>query len=98
VPFFEAANTIRSDNDVNEFLKGLIERTPDKSVLLEIIHSASASLPTTTKAELLVAVAKVSDEADVRSAVQQACGKISSDGDYRKVASALFNEENTKRN
>jgi hypothetical protein len=90
-PFFEAVNTIRSDNDRKRVLKGLIERTPDKTVLLEVIHSASGISSDNDKAELLVAVAKVSGETDVRSAVQQACGKISSDSDYRRVASALFN-------
>jgi beta-lactamase regulating signal transducer with metallopeptidase domain len=90
-PFFDAVNTIRSDNDRKRVLKGLIERTPDKTVLLDVIHSASGISSDNDKAELLVAVAKASGETDVRSAVQQACGKISSDSDYRRVASALFN-------
>jgi hypothetical protein len=97
-PFFEAVNTMSSDNDRKRVLKSLIERAPDKTVLLEIIHSASGISSDNDKAELLVAVARVSGDAEVRSAVQRACGKISSDNDYRRVASALFNEQNTQRN
>ena len=89
-PFFDAVNTIRSDNDRKRVLKKVIERTPVRTVLLETIDSASGISSDNDKAELLIAAAKVSGEPEVRAAVQRACGKLGSDSDYRRVANALF--------
>jgi hypothetical protein len=90
-PFFDAVKTINSDNDRKRVLKSVIESTPAKATLLEIVDGATGINSDNEKAELLIAVAKASADAEVRSAVQRACGKIRSDGDYRRVASVLFN-------
>ncbi|MCU1260067.1 MAG: hypothetical protein JWO80_2952 [Bryobacterales bacterium] len=89
-PFFEAVNTVHSDNDRKRVLKSVLEHTPTKTVLLGIVASASGMPSDNDKAELLVAAAKASSDAEVRSAVERACGKLGSDSDYRRVASALF--------
>jgi beta-lactamase regulating signal transducer with metallopeptidase domain len=90
--FFEAVNTIRSDNDRKRVLNGMLESRPAKAVLLGIVDSASSMSSDHDKADVLIAVAKTPADSEVRSAVERACGKVRSDNDYRRVASALFND------
>lgn len=88
--FFDAVNSIQSSNDRARVLAALLQGTPSQPVLLEIIKSASLIPADHEKAEILVAVAKRSAAAEVRSALQEACQKLNSDDDYRRVASAIF--------
>jgi hypothetical protein len=89
-PLFNAVNTIRSDNDRKRVLLKVIQAAPSKEALLSAIDSASRMPSENDKAEILVAAAKLSTDSGVRSAVEQACSKIRSDNDYRRVASALL--------
>jgi beta-lactamase regulating signal transducer with metallopeptidase domain len=88
--FFDAVNSIHSDNDRKRVLKAVLERTQAKAALLQAVESAANISSDNDKAEVLMAAAKVSDDAEVRAAVQRACGKISSDSDYRRVANVLL--------
>jgi beta-lactamase regulating signal transducer with metallopeptidase domain len=95
-PFFDAANTIQSSNDRARVLKAVLDHHPTIPALLDVIHSA-ASLPDDhEKAEILLAIAPQSNQPELRAALQQACEKLSSDNDYRRVASALFKESSLK--
>ena len=89
-PFFEALKTVRSDHDRKRVLKNLIGQETLKPVLLQVIDTASGISSDGDKAEILIAAARASSDAEVRSAVQRACSKLRSDGDYRRVASVLF--------
>jgi hypothetical protein len=90
-PFFDAVNTIHSDNERKRVLTKVIEAVPAKTVLLAAIESASLMASDNAKADLLVAAAKASSDAEIRLGIQGACAKIHSDNEYRRVASALFN-------
>jgi len=89
-PFFDAADSIQSSNDHARVLQAVLEHRPAKAELLQVIHSALGLSDDNEKAEVLLQIAKQSNEPEVRSALQQACEKLSSDSDYRRVASALF--------
>jgi hypothetical protein len=89
-PFFDAVNTVQSEDDRKSVLKDVIKRDPDKAVLLQVIDSVSRMSSDNSKAEVLIAAAMISSEVEVRSAVQQASAKIGSDSDYRRVARVLM--------
>jgi beta-lactamase regulating signal transducer with metallopeptidase domain len=89
--FFDAADSIQSSNDHARVLQAVLEHKPGKAELLQVIHSALGVSGDNEKADVLLAAAKESHDPEVRSAVQQACEKLNSDSDYRRVASALFN-------
>ncbi len=88
--FFAVVNQIQSDHDRQSVLKDVIQRNTDKAVLLQVVNSASHLSSDHSKAEVLIAAAKVSGEPEVRSAVQRASARITSDSDYRRVAGVLF--------
>jgi hypothetical protein len=89
--FFDAVDTIHSDNDRARVLKAVLETRPDKAVLLETIQTAVGINSDNDKADVLLEVARQSSEPEVKGALQKACEKFSSDNDYRRVASAIFN-------
>jgi hypothetical protein len=89
-PFFDAVNTVQSSNDRKGILQEIMQKNPGKAVLLGVVDSAAGVSSDNEKAEILIAVAKASNDADVRSAVQRKCEKIGSDSDYRRVASVLL--------
>jgi len=91
IPFFEAADTIQSSNDHARVLEAVMTRKLAKAELLQVIHSAAGLSDDNEKANVLLQAAEQSNEPEVRSAIQQACEKLSSDSEYRRVASALFN-------
>ena len=82
--------TISSDNERKRVLKTVIDSTTAKATLLEIVNGTAGISSDNEKAEILIAVAKASADAEARSAVQRACGKLHSDNDYRRVASVLL--------
>jgi beta-lactamase regulating signal transducer with metallopeptidase domain len=92
VSLFEATNSIQSSGDRARVLKAVLEHTPDKAALLNLVASAANVPDDNEKGEILLAVAKQSAEPDVRSALQQACEKLSSDNEYRRVATAIFSQ------
>ena len=77
-------------DDRKRVLLKVIQAAPSKEALLSAIDSASRMPSENDKAQILVAAAKLSTDSGVRSAVQQACSKMRSDNDYRRVASALL--------
>jgi len=89
--FFDAADTIQSSSDHARVLQAVLEHKPAKAELLQAVHSAAGLSDDNEKANLLLQAARQSNEPEVRAALQQACEKLSSDSDYRRVASALFN-------
>ncbi len=89
-PFFDAVASINSDNDRGRVLKALLETNPSKAQVLQIIDSAIGLNDDNEKTEILLAIAKRNKEPEVRASLQKACGKLTSDNDYRRVASALF--------
>jgi beta-lactamase regulating signal transducer with metallopeptidase domain len=90
-PFFESLDTIHSDNDRARVLKAVLDAKPAKAGLLQVIQSAAGISSNNDKADVLLEVARQSSEPEVRVALQKACEQISSDNDYRRVASAIFN-------
>ena len=91
-PFFDAANTIDSSNDRARVLQAVMANAPSKAVLLQVISSASTLGADNEKTDILINIAKQSSDFNVRTALQQACEKLTSDNDYRRVASALFEQ------
>jgi hypothetical protein len=62
-----------------------------------VIESAAAIPGDNEKADILLAAAQQAKSPEVRAALQQACGKINSDNDYRRVASAIFQSDLPKK-
>jgi hypothetical protein len=90
-PLFDSANSIQSSNDRMRVLNAVLETHPAKAQMLSVINSSLGLSDDNDKAEVLLTVAKQTKEPEVRSALQKACEKLSSDNDYRRVASAIFN-------
>jgi hypothetical protein len=90
--FFEAVNSIRSDSDRTRVLRQVLTGEPSKAALLAVIGSAARMHSDNETSQILVAAAKISKDSEVRSALKEACGKIHSDTDYRRVATALLSE------
>jgi hypothetical protein len=90
IEFFDALNSIQSDNDRKQVLTKLIESKPEPAVVLRIIESAQRISSESDKVEVLTAVAQRYQDPDVRTALQRAGASVQSDSDYRRLASILL--------